>query len=176
MLTWILEVNLDVWHTRVATEDFNFHKHADPQLSIPVHQGHEYNITEYRETKHRETQYNGTLSTKNVTIINVTLWLLINDNVLSHVPYIFCKAFSERRDIHGSTMVHKSRKVFFELEMESNSTNDQVSKVTFMKPSNDSVSSIYTTSSAESVVHLYYSLTIFLVWGALHGLHTMTFA
>lgn len=139
MLTWKVEGDVDTWHRRVATERFTLYRPPHDQPSVLIDQGHEYNITEYNETH----------STKNITVTTVTLWLLSSDNVLSHVPYVFCKVFRD----NDSSVTHKSPEVFLQII-------DPTSTTTLINQSNDSVctcsnveSGVYTSSSMESGVY-----------------------
>ena len=83
-----------MWRVRVATELYTLHPNQFPE-DVPIAQISEYNIT---------INSNSASCTD-----NVTLRLLLTENVIEHVPYVVCII----RTGSGATSVsHKSERVY----------------------------------------------------------------
>lgn len=191
-LTWKFNHGGYEWRTRLKTENYTLYKYPVPlsfttSPDMPIEKNNHYNVS--------ITSDDGL--TKNVT--TVTLSLQISDNVLKHVPYIYCKIF---RHPHGTTIEYDTPSVFLEFE----STPTTVSSIhqeptqsqeTLLKApttassihqeptklqgtrskahTNNTLFTLldYTTSNSGSKLRC--SLVFILVWSALHEVLFMSF-
>ena len=83
ILFWQVRYNLpcDAWPPFVFVTTVN-HTFHPPNPFVPIAENDEYNVTVAKSPECSDTE--------NTTEVNVTLSLLLNDNVLQHVPYIQC--------------------------------------------------------------------------------------
>ena len=101
MVFWQIQEQLCNWNIRVVPENYTLHPYQNPK-DVPIEKGTEFNITFERDPCSPETgsQYQ----------VNVTLYLLLNDNVMEHVPYIVCKI--SRWTIDDMRVVNSSMRVY----------------------------------------------------------------
>ena len=103
-VSWEIQYQLCDWTLRIATANYTLHPNPFP-ATVPIAKNSEYNVT-------LNIMCNGEGPGK-VVNMNVSLSILLNDNVIKHVPYILCSL--SRLDTNDNTIhYHRSRKVYLQ--------------------------------------------------------------
>ena len=101
---WQIQYQLCDWTLRIATANYTLHPNPFP-ATVPIAKNSEYNVT-------LNIMCNGEGPGK-VVNMSVSLSILLNENVIKHVPYILCSL--SRLDTNDNTIhYHRSRKVYLQ--------------------------------------------------------------
>lgn len=139
-LQWVIQYEKCSKH-RINIETKNNINLHPPDSVVPIEVNRDYNVT---------VNYNDCRSERNITRINITLWIHLNDDVFQHVPYIMCTLFGLGDD---GTQIHlHSEKVFIQVNSDINcpvSTETTVNATT-----------TYTTNASYSMQYRTYQNSI----------------
>ena len=101
-VSWEIQYQLCDWTLRIATANYTLHPNPFP-ANVPIAKNSEYNVT-------LNIMCNGEGPGKIVNM-NVSLSILLNENVIKHVPYILCSL--SRLDTNDNTIhYHRSRNFY----------------------------------------------------------------
>lgn len=101
---WQIQYQLCDWTLRIATANYTLHPNPFP-ATVPIAKNSEYNVT-------LNVMCDGEGPGKIVNM-NVSLSIILNDNVIEHVPYILCSL--SRLDTNDNSIhYHRSRKVYLQ--------------------------------------------------------------
>ena len=125
-LFWQIQGEQCNWLIRVVTTNYTLYPADQVPADVPIELNSEYNVTEnYNEVP---------CDPERGLEVNVTLSILLNDNVLENVPYVVCK-ISRRVSSNNMIELHRSKEVYL-LEPDDDKTttlNDE--NVTTLIPS-----------------------------------------
>jgi hypothetical protein len=99
---WQIRYQFCDWTLQVATANYTLHPNLIP-ATVPIAKNSEYNVT-------LNIMCDGEAPEKIINM-NVSLSILLSDNVIEHVPYIMCSLL--RLDTNNNVIhYHRSRKVY----------------------------------------------------------------
>lgn len=171
-LIWTFQVKkYNNWRLRIGTEFSTFYQYPHPSVTppnIPIKENYDYSVNITTDAN----------PTDKITVTMAIFSLQISDNVLKHIPNIFCRIIYHPDE---KVVKYTSPSVFLELKgtvslttvpslhQETSSSQETPVKTYTAFYYNNTLSTVYTTTNAGSNLHLQSSLVVPLViWIALH--------
>lgn len=166
---WQIQFDECGWRVSIVTPNYTLHPNQFPQY-VPIEKDKEYNVSFIKNNAacvHGEGR---------IHEINVTLSIILNENVLKNAPYIVC--LLSRRRIGGVSELHRSKEVYLQTFMSVHamtSTENQQSKFTV-----DITTSTADLTTSGTILHTagqpfrrkilcLFTFLTFLIYSALHS-------
>lgn len=103
---WQIQLEECGWRVRVVTPNYTLHPNRFP---LPIEKHKEYNVSFIKD-------YTACVGgEEKVYEMNVTLSIILNENVLKNAPYIVC--LISRQGIDGVSQNHRSKEVYLQSYM-----------------------------------------------------------
>lgn len=134
-LYWQIQYELCDWTLWIVTANFTLYPNPFP-TKVPIARNSDYNVTLDTLCNHKAPQ-------KTISM-NISLSILLNENVTEHVPYIMCML--SRIDTNNMIQYHRSRKVYLQSYLHQNVTTSSTATST------QEMQSLFTSNSTQSVI------------------------
>jgi hypothetical protein len=134
---WQIQYQFCDWTLRVATANYTLHPNPFP-ANVPIAKSSEYNVTLNVMCDHEAPE--------KIINMNVSLSILLSDNVIEHVPYIMCSLL--RVDTNNNMIhYHSSRKEYLQSYLHHDFMTSSTAITQGSTPSTQEKQSYYLTSN-----------------------------